>query len=671
MHYRRSTLLIWLLALCGQAEAQQPGPGPFIQVSPTPSKLSVGGPGFVQIDAQGVASIAASAPGSGTVTNTGGALSLNHMVVGNGGADIKTISGTLGGAFTTGGDITFTGAASGATLAFPSGGPFTFTFPPASQTLASLAGSETFTNKIYSSGQLSGTFNGNPTFSGIPLFTNLLSGTQTVCLGLDSGFHLVTSAGACGSGSSGISGLTAGQVPLAGSATTLTSSFPLGTGTQTALGVNVGTAGAFVVNGGALGTPSSGTGTNITGLPISSGVSGLGTGVATALGVNVGTAGAFAKNNGDALSGTYTGTPTFSGNLTFSGVPKYTGLSTGTIASGKNLGLDSSNNLVVNTVSGGGTGCTVAGGSGDVQKNDGAGACAAAKINDSGALTVINYNTGALPAPPGTGTVLQLGAADTNSTRILLDTFGASSTITPTFAGRSARGTNASKTAVQSGDVLVQFSGLGYGATGYSSSNRGAFSLTAAENWSDTAQGSKFTLSTTPNTTAAPAIHLIVDNDGGVIIAADASGAPPTGGSKGAGTINTTGSYYINNVALPTVGGTNTWTGTQTFGSIIGTVVARSGTTDTLAAGDCGKTIEYTSASAVTVTAPNSLVIGCHIAIVQGGAGQVTISAGASATLVSAHSYTKTFGQSAGIGLSVIENSGGSAAKYFLFGDGA
>lgn len=56
-----------------------------------------------------------------------------------------------------------------------------------------------------------------------------------------------------------------------------------GTGVITALGVNVGTAGAFVVNGGALGTPSSGTLTNATGLPVSTGISGLGTGVATFL----------------------------------------------------------------------------------------------------------------------------------------------------------------------------------------------------------------------------------------------------------------------------------------------------------------------------------------------------------------------------------------------------
>jgi hypothetical protein len=56
-----------------------------------------------------------------------------------------------------------------------------------------------------------------------------------------------------------------------------------------------------------LGTPSAGTLTSCTGLPISTGVSGLGTGNATALAVNVGSAGAFVRNNAaETVSGALT-----------------------------------------------------------------------------------------------------------------------------------------------------------------------------------------------------------------------------------------------------------------------------------------------------------------------------------------------------------------------------
>ena len=113
-----------------------------------------------------------------------------------------------------------------------------------------------------------------------------------------------------------------------------------GTGVGTALAVNVGSAGAFVTFNGALGTPSSGTLTNATGLP-AAGVVGTalvsaaigttvqaydadlttwagvtpGTGVATALAVNVGSAGAVVLFNGAG------GTPSSMTGTNITGIP--------------------------------------------------------------------------------------------------------------------------------------------------------------------------------------------------------------------------------------------------------------------------------------------------------------------------------------------------------------
>ena len=165
----------------------------------------------------------------------------------------------------------------------------------------------------------------------------------------------------------------------------------LGTGVGTALSNATNAASGLVTYSGALGTPTSGTLTNVTGLPISTGVSGLGTGIATALAVNTGSAGAPVLFNG-AL-----GTPSSATLTNATSLPLTTGV-TGTLAVG-NGGTGAA--TLTGIVKGNGTSAFTAATSGTDYLAPPSGT-AILKANSGGALA--NATAGTDYVAPGTAT---------------------------------------------------------------------------------------------------------------------------------------------------------------------------------------------------------------------------------------------------------------------------
>ena len=90
---------------------------------------------------------------------------------------------------------------------------------------------------------------------------------------------------------------------------------------------------------------------------------------------------------------------------------------------------------------------------------------------------------------------------------------------------RTARGTKATPTAVQTNDLIGFIGARGYGATGFSAQARGSIRVRATENWTDAAQGTSVTIATTAAGTTTNTDRLTLDGTGNMLLNSTSGGA--------------------------------------------------------------------------------------------------------------------------------------------------
>jgi hypothetical protein len=179
----------------------------------------------------------------------------------------------------------------------------------------------------------------------------------------------------------------------------------------------------------------------------------------------------------------------------------------------------------------------------------------------SAELTVVSATQTYTPSSAGlpAGTDLYIVGANNANTRITQDAFGTGAY--PAYTGRMARGTAASPTASQTGDILVEVTGRGYGATAFSSSSVARIDMEAAENFTDTAQGTYISFHTTALGSASPVERFRVGPSGQFGIGGATYGTSgyvlTSGGASAAPTWSQVSATSLSGVLPVANGGTN------------------------------------------------------------------------------------------------------------------
>jgi hypothetical protein len=137
------------------------------------------------------------------------------------------------------------------------------------------------------------------------------------------------------------------------------------------------------------------------------------------------------------------------------------------------------------------------------------------------------------------GTDLHISGADGSNTRITQDAFGTGSYVA--FTGRSARGTAASPTQTQSGDILTQYTARGFsnGSLQFGNASTGRVDIVAAENFTDSARGTKAVVYTTPTGSITPTAIANFESNGTVTFSSNITAANSITTSYAIGSVGT------------------------------------------------------------------------------------------------------------------------------------
>lgn len=132
----------------------------------------------------------------------------------------------------------------------------------------------------------------------------------------------------------------------------------------------------------------------------------------------------------------------------------------------------------------------------------------------SNAMLTISSNS-SYASPPANTNIHVIGANDRQN-RLTMDAVGSGTSGAAGLFLRRGRGTGATPTQSLTDDTLGFIGAVGYGATAFGAVTSGTLSFKAAQNWTDTNQGTYFHVSLNANSTTT-AIERFVISDAGVV----------------------------------------------------------------------------------------------------------------------------------------------------------